>query len=96
MPPDIPKPATSEARALLRAAERDWKTVHYHQSPKPDTVSFVQEVRHRCHASQPVETTGWYAKCVQNALSVSLTNLSLAGFALSAQHFNAEAEHTLA
>jgi HEPN domain-containing protein len=27
MPPDNPKPATPEARALLRVAERDWKTV---------------------------------------------------------------------
>jgi len=27
MRPDTPKPATPEARALLNAAERDWKTV---------------------------------------------------------------------
>ena len=27
MPPHDPKPATPEAQALLRAAERDWKTV---------------------------------------------------------------------
>lgn len=27
MPPNEPKPATAEARALLRAAGRDWKTV---------------------------------------------------------------------
>jgi len=52
MPPNEPKPATPEAQALLRAADRDWKTVELllqHPDAPVSSVGF--------HAQQYLEKT---------------------------------------